>query len=401
MVSIISNSGPGTINMTYEFAWNILSYTSVSKTFQWLVGEGPLYWYKIEWGNPVNKDCLPGQCVPAVEGISTCSIVPKDCYDGQGRLCYPDPPPPECPPGECQICDQCEVWHVLAAGLDDLCFRLNTETCNRNMHGKVFKKVQKYDRPALCCDVSKVSDITDKYIDIDYCSECNCISWVDPCDPTCAGKMRGTPCDSDTTASLSSGVQQNLEMFGLARLNVPTKSGFNMNEIKIMKPEEDAVITKCGILPSNLKLNHNLARASVLKEFLGRNKLKLDQEIDLVYSKTSNSWQKVIHLNGHKESWIILFSWACLGDDWKSDIHISKHVGTTKQNTKILTLLHGKTSNDSLEVNFDYNTTTNKVTTKQAILVKNKTMHDEIGLFQGEWSKNPYLTLNITVNKKG
>lgn len=408
MLSIVSNSGPASISMSYIFAWNVEEYISVSKTFQWHVGEGPLFWYRIEWGNPINPDCLPATCT---SGISVCSIVPPGCD------CTP-PPPPACPPGECQVCEQCEVWYVLATSVADLCSRLNKECCNRNMyHKKIFKKIEKYDRPALCCDVAKYIEnniiIEDRYFNVNY-FECECISWIDPCDPKWPGGGGRfiTPCDSDTPKNpCSPSTVSQFTVFGFTNPSVPTKPGFNMNDIKMMTPQVDEIITKCGILPSNLKLKHNLAKANHLKQFLARNKLKLQEEVDLVYSKSSNSWQNVVHLNGHDEKWTIVFSWLCSDDGdagnfgWRSDIHISKTINSKKQNARIRAAFtsHGMLDGKNLfGVNFNYNTTTNKVTARQPVIVKNKTMYDEIGMFSGgDWVKDPYLTVNVSVDKKG
>lgn len=403
MISIVSNSGPSTISMSYSFAWNVEEYISVSKTFQWHVGEGPLFWYKIEWTKSI---CTPNDCSP---GVSVCSIVPPDCD------CTP-PSISECPTGECQLCDQCEIWHVLATSVSDLCSRLNKECCNRKPPG-VFKKVSKYDRPALCCDVARYIQndhiIEDKYIEVDYC-ECECVKYLDPCDTKCGGRVIA-PCDFDNPANpcspsaISASLQAG-QLFGLPKIDVSTKSGFNMNDIKMMIPQVDAVVTKCGIIPSNLKLKHNLAKTHHLKEFIARNKLKFQDEVDLVYSKTSNSWQHVVHLNGHDEKWTIVFSWICSDDGdsgnfgWKSDTHISKQVGTSKHNTRVYASFasHGMLDGKNLfGVNFNYNTSTNKVTARQPVIVKNKNMYDGIHLFTGDWVKDPYLTMNISIDKKG
>lgn len=385
---IISNSGPAFINMSYVFAWNVEQYISVDKTFEWLVGDGPLYWYRIEW-DTIRSLCSPETCIDGVG--TTCSVVPKDCLDGHGNLC---PQVSPCPSNETCVAGGREIWHVLATSVADLCQRLNTETCNPPPRGKVFSKIYRFDRPALCCDAAK-ADAKGIYEEVDYCNECACISYIDPCDPKCPGQLKGGSCDTDTTASLI--VPQS--MFGFAKVDVPTKSGFSMADIKIMTPEVDSIVTKCGILSSNLKMKHNLAETSVLKEFIFRNKLSLEEEINLVYSKANNSWQKVIHLNGHNEKWTIVFSWLCFGDGWKSDINITRQIDAKKQISKVSTAF-AQGRMDHFEVNFDYNTNTNKVTIKQSMMVKSNTMHDEIGLFKGNWSKTPYLKFNI-FDKKG
>lgn len=382
----MSNSGPATVNMSYVFIWNVEQYISASKTFAWQVGDGPLYWYRIEWVD-LRSLCQPEGCA----GTASCTVVPKDCYDDNDNLCPPILPvcPADVPPDENCMVGNLEIWHVLATSLADLCHRLNTEACNPPPVGKVFRKIQKFDRPALCCDAAN-SDAAGVYEDVDYCEACECISYIDPCDPVCAGRLQSGACDTDTTASLITPQS----MFGFSEISVPTKSGFSMADIKIMTPEVDSIVTNCGILSSNLKLKHNLNKASILKEFISRNKLNLEEEVVLAYIKASDSWQKVIHLNGHNEKWTIVFSWLCFGDGWKSDMNVTRQIDTKKQITKIsTTFAQGKMAR--FGVDFDYNTSTNKVTIKQPMMVKSKTMHDEIGLFNGNWSKNPYLTFNI------
>jgi len=238
--------------------------------------------------------------------------------------------------------------------------------------------------------------ITDQYIEVDFC-ECECVSWVDPCDcgwfvTPCQDDVPFQPCTPPSVlAQLSTGI-----LYGLPKIEVNTKPGFNMNDIAIMKPQVDSVATKFGVIPSTLKLGHNLAKASVLKEFLSRNKLKLNEEMDLVYSKTSNSWQKVVHLNGHDEKWTLVFSLA-VSDLWKFDVHIVKEAGGRKYNTRVMAGYVPKGTFDGINVN--YNTNANKMSLKQNGMIKNQTMKDEIGLFHGEWAKNPYLKLDIIIKK--
>jgi hypothetical protein len=117
---------------------------------------------------------------------------------------------------------------------------------------------------------------------------------------------------------------------------------------------------------------------------LTRNHLKLADELDLTY--TNGAWQKTVHLNGHEEKWTILLSWG--GN--KLDTNISNG----KQNTRILAEFasHDKNLTD---VNFNYNTETDKVIVKQPAVAKTHSIRDAIGLFKGNWRKDPYLTFNV------
>jgi len=396
---VISNSGPTSLDISRSFAFNVEEYISTSKTFEWFVGEGPLFWWRIEW-KPINVNCPPNTCSgTSVPEISVCSITPTDC---------------DCsPPSFSGEQRNCEIWHMLATSINDLCARINKECCGRKPPG-VFSKVYKYDRPALCCDVNKYLasgiPIKDKYVEVDFCV-CECVNWVDPCD---CGNIH-VPCDEDTKRDCSpsaiSEIMSEIPLFGLPKIMVASKPGFDISGLQVMKPQVDVIMTKCGMLPSNLKLKHNLGQCSVIKEFLARNQLKLQDQLDLVYGKTNDSWQKTIHFNGHNEKWTLLFEWACSNEfeagnyNWKSQLHISRQIGTNKkQNTRILVGLssHGTIDGRNLfGVNYNYNTVTNKVTTIQPVHVKMKNMHDEIGLFRGNWTKDPYLTFTVSVDKKG
>ena len=374
------NSGPPTFSIVKDFSWNIENYIQCSKTFEWRVGEGPLFWYRIEWKEPL---CPPGDCNPT---ISECSFTPTpiNC---------------DCTPVVSSE-EIYEIWHMLATSVNDLCRRLNRECCNRFLSKKkVIKSVWQYDRPALCCDVEKYIasniSITDTYTAIDFCV-CECVSWVDPCDcgtinQPCDDDVPYAPCGSDSISIITQG------MFGIPQIKIPTRPGFNVNDIQIMKPQLDFIITKCGIFPSSLKLKHNLAQVSVLKEFILRNKLKLSEEFELVYSKDNDSWQKVIHLNGHDEKWTIVFTWSC-SDDIILDVNVNKQFVSKKQNTKIrfyfnsYDVLDGK---KLTKIDFNYNTKTDKIMVGQSVDVKSKTIYDEIGLFRGDWLKNPYLKVEI------
>ena len=390
---ITTNSGPTTVDQTYNFEWNIEQYLQTPKLLTWNVGEGPLWWYKIEWKIPL---CPPHDCTPS---ISVCEVL-QPC-----PKCDEAPHIPPCPPGQCQICDgptpaacpteNCEVWHVQATSVIDLCRRLNRECCNRFLYKKkVFKKVYKYDRPALCCDVDmfiiKGIPMTDCYIEVDFCS-CECVSWVDPCDcgyyiTPCQDDVPFHPCTPPSVLNqLSTGILW-------AMPPIETDPGFSMNNIAIMQPEEDIIETKFGMVPSNLTLRHNLENASVLKEFLARNKVKVG-DLDLVYSKASKAWQKVVHLKGHNEKWTLAFSWEQLADVWNLDININNG----KLKTRIQTSYVPRGVFDA--ANLDYNTVNNKVTLKQQAMIKKQMVHDEIGLFKGNWLKNPHLKFDII--KKG
>lgn len=253
------------ITISKTFAWNVQQSLQISKTFTWEVGDGPLYWYKIVWKNPV---CPPNEC----GDYESCEIVPTEC---------------DCSPVATQS-DYIEVWHMQATSIAHLCERIQTELCYRRPLGKVFDKVYRYDRPVLCCDVDRfIQDgisITDTYIEVDPC-DCACISYVDPCD---CGDIH-TPCDESLVPSA-------INLFSVPTPHLYLIDGFGTEEITIAQPQIDSIITKDGFIPSKLKINHNLK--TPIKE--------------IFYNKSSQSWQNTAHAKDRK-----FFMELSYKDSWK------------------------------------------------------------------------------------
>jgi hypothetical protein len=381
------------VNMSYTFEFHVEEYIQCSKTFEWFVGDGPLYWYRIEWKNP---KCPPRSCDPEA---TTCSVTPTTCTECNQAQ-------------DTCTCGTGEVWHVLATSMQHLCVRLNTECCMRPPKGKVFKKVQKYDRPALCCDVDRFieeqKEMTDQYIDVNFC-ECGCVSWVDPCD---CGDIY-VPCDEDVPAApcLSVSSQEStlstIMLFGLPQMAAASHPGFAAESIKVMEPKLGVVPTKCECdLPSTLVLKHNLQQTAVLKEFLGRYKQNLGDVFELGYSKHNDCWQKIVHLAGGEEKWRVLTEWSCVADvipgkfGWKLNILVTKEKGGKSQKTKIVLQFAPEfDKRKSFGVNFSLNTKSQTaLSNRQPVLLRSRLIQDEIGLFKGSWGNE----LKIAVEgKKG
>lgn len=383
-----------TISMTRAFEFNVEEYLQCSRTFEWWVGEGPLYWYRIEWKDPI---CQPNECGSG----STCSISPTECE------CTPPPASCTSPNSDPCVCTQCQVWTVLATSVEHLCARLNTECCQRPPKGKVFKKIQKWDRPALCCDVQKfiMSNIpmTDQYIDVDFC-ECECVSWVDPCD---CGDIE-VPCDHDVPSSpCTASTISSMGFFGMAQMPLSIMAGFTTEQIKIMQPQVDNIITRCDCapLPSTLEMKHNLTTATMLKEFLSRHKLKMGGDMELNYNKHSDTWQNTQHLIGTNEQWKILTEWSCIeeasGRVWRMHMLTTREQGGKCQKTKVLLNFgqHGTTDSKKMfGMNFSLNTKTHTIASKRPVALVSKVIQDEIGMFRGAWGNE----LRIAVEgKKG
>lgn len=138
-ISIVSS-----ISEAQMFEWNVLSTIQISKIFEWGVGDGPLFWFRVE-------------SVPA----NTCPSLNLDC----GYV---------------------EVHNVLATDVDQLCERLVDMKFN-----KTIASVKKWSVPALQCDVEK--GMRDG---IDY--NCPSFSDVDFCVAECMGFIPSDICISTT-----------------------------------------------------------------------------------------------------------------------------------------------------------------------------------------------------------
>ena len=126
------------IEFSKIFEWNVEDTLELTQDFEWNAGEGPLFWWRVEF--------RPGACPPNVcsESISDCTFM------GPASLPCCDV---ECPPDNC-ISTDTEIWNVLATSAEHVCERLTLENCNRKPKGFI-KRLQRYQRPALCCDVKK------------------------------------------------------------------------------------------------------------------------------------------------------------------------------------------------------------------------------------------------------
>lgn len=258
-----------------SFEWNIQSTISIIQDFEWNSGEGPLYWWRLDF---LPKLCPPTSCTP---GISDCTFTgPLD-----------DP----CCDVSCCISRTREVMHVLATSVDHVCERLN-ESCNWKPTGYI-KKIQRFNRPALCCDVDKMiadgQTIEDTYTEYDFISNCNCASWIDPCD-----NQVTYPCQSDT---------------------VPM-SFASFRSLKELKN-----------LPDELTLRHNLD-------------IGIPKEALLKYNKDSNKWIDNFHIEDKLFRWNVVFDCSAEGYEdfsWKVGTYISKikKANGTRLNSRVIAFL--------------------------------------------------------------
>lgn len=237
------------ISFTIPFQWNVLSAISLSKIFSWGVGEGPLYWYVVESVAISNTNCdgvgCPTSACLSLDshscGLTKCPLpnttnddnaciyelskegktwtltIDKGTgewtleislsnqlaarYRGQG----------DTTPGtsiELTLIDNYHVCGslprtakasltnglgytqldtVMATSVAHLCERLREQQYSRKI-----KKVKKWTKPALECDVKR-----DQQRGIDHC--CNNLVDVDLCECECAGFMQSAPSTCSVT----------------------------------------------------------------------------------------------------------------------------------------------------------------------------------------------------------
>jgi hypothetical protein len=164
----------------------------------------------------------------------------------------------------------------------------------------------------------------------------------------------------------------------------------------------------CADLPLFLTLNHGLSNASILKEFLQRNNLFLDDSLTIRYKSKNNSWQTVRHLRGLGpdgiliEKWNIVFDLCCfqdLGDSyWKLLMSIKRNISNNEDfETKFMLDIPNDISciNNNLNITLRYDSLFNEFYVNNELLTS--TLHyDEIGLFKSKfWTNNPNFVIRI------
>lgn len=135
------------LSFTKTFEWNVRERLAFNKSFAWRVGDGPLHWYRVE--------SMPytGICDNLAKGVNNTLI-----------------------------------QTILASSVENLCKRL-TDT---RFHKKI-KKVGKWTRPALECDVINdqklgISHDCNELRDVDFCI-CQCGAFIDD-DDDCSFKFK-------------------------------------------------------------------------------------------------------------------------------------------------------------------------------------------------------------------
>lgn len=427
----LSNISVSNISMDRMFEWCVLSYISVSQTYEWHVGEGPLFWYRIEWKKSppacdstlisytdlINIAVVKGDIIPNKTKVGEKNGQPvlfedQSSCDGQVKLVdvstglvwvevvdCGNSGHHHCPKPKCDCHKLTEVWHMLATSVPHLCQRILQEC--QGWHGKVIAKLQKFDRPALCCDVDRwteyglMASVTDTYKNVPYkelCT-CDCASFIDPC--KCNNVAHGM--------SVVPPQEPKLRIFGINQPVADIDKGFKISDLKVVERKQQDVLTKCcGLVPANLKLKHNLNSSHELNQFLSRKKLTLPESFEILFAENTGAWQKTYHLEHGNEKWTFLFDWSCTDQydpgnyGWKYHLYVKRQIDRRIYNTRIMLIFasHGTLDKDNLlSISFNVNVHNNAAAVSQPVAVKYKIMTDEIGLFK----KDPYFVSSINV----
>ena len=344
---------PVPFSETRRFAWNIENSVTNTMNFQYEVGEGPLYWFRIDWRM---STCPPNSCIsttPSIintapncpyEIIDNCTISPPTCYA-----------PPD--PNSCHT-PMTEVWHMLATSVEHLCERINQECCHRKPPG-FMHRVQQYMRPALCCDLDTHSAV-DEYVDVNFL-KCECGNLVDPSIADIAYPCYINRCGIHGPAYTGgpeppiSAIKFGPDVFAMSPMTTP-----------IITPIKESPLIKnitgnFGKIPELIYCNHNLSDILKSNDF---NNIKLFHQ--------GGSWR------GSKsiKNWKVSLDWTPINSGYKININIDK-VAKTKL---LLTVKSDVFKDGKFNVEFNYNTTsglTSKNSVLQSILII-----DDIGLFK-------------------
>lgn len=375
---------------TRNFSWNVEAFVEKTMEFQYYVGEGPLYWYRIDWYPSI---CPPNPCAdfsPTIEYIAPncpyeiidhCIILPPDC------ICEIP-----CVPGSC-ISMSIEIWHMLATSVIHLCERINQECCHRKPPGYM-RRVRKYLRPALCCDVDKICGVEcpDVYEDVNFVI-CECGNLVDPCVAVIIYPCYVNRCAIHGPAFAGgpeppiSIIKMAPDLLGHMPVPIMQESVSAMPMAVQMVPPKEAkpvakIVHKFGsTIPQLIHCNHNLSEVGILKDFLKSNKINFSS-IELFYNKEYNAWHGV---KSFKE-WKIIIEWSPLqtSENEKNGYKLNISIDKDKKKTKIsLSVKVDGFNNDkgNFEIDCNFNPSNGVLNSKRSVL-QSKIIKDDIGLFK-------------------
>ena len=345
------------ITQTASFSWNIENSVNNTMNFQYYVGEGPLYWFRIDW---YNTGCPSATCISTTpiisyiapncpyEIVDTCLILPPNCT--------PIQPTPSTH----------EVWHMLATSVIHLCERINQECCNRIPTGYI-RRVQQYMQPALCCDVAATA--VDQYVDVDFVN-CECGNLVDPSIATVVYPCYVNQCGINgpaytgedlppiSTIKFAPDILDFLPM-ALAVSTTPV-------DIAVIPPVQNTKIAnRFGLpIPNILHCKHNLSDFSILKS----DRIHFPP-IDLLYDNKLWRASQVV------KNWKLLVEWQPVDSGYNLNLSIEKKSNKLARSRISLKVKSKVDLNNGLDI-----------LSKNSI-VQSKLVNDEIGLFKNNQTK--------------
>lgn len=182
------------------------------------------------------------------------------------------------------------------------------------------------------------------------------------------------------------------------------------------------VTTACGscdAMPLNIYMQHNLANAGVLNNFLIRNGLTFSNVLQLSYNSNLSMWVAVQHFNGiaddnaNTETWRFTFDLDCTnevaGESTGASV-IKFGVTVTRKNnytnvvydSRIMILLPSIDTcnfirNFYTDLNISLNTKTNYILNDAQVVPDTVILYDKIGMFATTyWNKNPEILLRFS-----
>lgn len=356
---------------TRDFVWNVENSVTNQMQFSYYVGEGPLYWFRIDW---VHSPCPENTCASFTPVVSYTDV---NCPYDVSIPCTKLPADPDCPcdvtcqPGALCASQMVEVWHMMATSVTHLCERINSECCHKKpMKDYYIKRVQQWMRPALCCDVNNNAG-SDTYVDVDF-TVCECGNLVHPCvarfvypcsinncgingpafpgpDPLPPSTIKMAPEFMFTPEPLVEEVKP-VPIKQLLRRNQVEKQGFSIPEV--------------------LHCNHNIDQTAFFGDFLKRIRQNFNN-LDLFYNKEYDSWHGSKSFKEGNEDWKVLIDWTPASDGYKLNLSVDKRLGQKTVRTKA-----------TWAVKSDIQNRKGVFVDLETGLLKSKNILDNIGIFK-------------------
>lgn len=180
-------------------------------------------------------------------------------------------------------------------------------------------------------------------------------------------------------------------------------------------------VPSCGCLsvPLSIALRHNLNNRNIFTQFLIRNDLHLDGDLELFYNVPNDSWQYNAHFVGYsadadtREKWDLVFEVQCTEEMggvnigrkiWKAAVGIFRKNLTTGEDfdTRIvfgvLPQAICDTNANELDFEMTYNTQLDFATVfPENAVIYQATLYDNIGMFKNQyWVNAPNLTIAVS-----